>query len=181
MAQTVGNVLIGAATIYVDPYVAAGSAVGSPTEVGFTRGATTITPAYTDYEVKAEQAAGTIKRVNTDTSFAIKVPMIESTLEHWRDAFRQPAANLTGDGSSADKVLLVGAASEVYKQVKLAGEGLGSAATREVWGWKCIAGEVAELGVTKEAEQLVEVTYQALHDASVSTADKILKIVDAIT
>ncbi len=180
MAQSAANVLVGAANIYVDPYVAAGSPVGTPTEVGFTRGPVTITPAFTDYEVKAEQAAGTIKRVNTDTSYAIKIPIIESTLEHWRDAFRQPSGNLTGDGSSADKVLLVGAAGEVYKQVKVAGEGLGDALTREVWGWKCIAGETSEIGVTKEAEQLVEVTYQALTDSTVTTNDKILKIVDAM-
>lgn len=181
MAQNADNILIGAANIYIDDYVAAGSPVASPTEVGHTRGPVTVTPAFTDYEIKSEQAASTIRRFPTDFTVTVKVPMIEATLDHWREALRQPSGNLTGDGSSTDKVLLVGLAQEQYHQVKILGPGLGSAGTREIWIWKGIVTEVPEYSITRESEQLLNVSILAAYDDSVATADKIMKVVDAIT
>ncbi len=180
MAQTTANVLIGAATIFLDPYVAAAAPVGSPTEVGHTRGPVTIAPSFTDYEVKSEQAAATIIRSPTDTAFAIKVPMIESTLEHWADAFRQPAANLSGDGSATDKVLRVGLAVEQYHQLKITGKGLGDALTRVVFAWRASVSEVAEIQWTKDNEQMVELNLMCNFDTSVTTADKVMLITDAM-
>ena len=80
MAQSAANILIGACLAYIDDYVAAGSPVGTPTEVGFTKGPCTITPSFTDYEVKAEQALMTVAKSATDAKYTVKIPMLEATL-----------------------------------------------------------------------------------------------------
>lgn len=178
MAQNSANILIGNALVYIDDYVAAGSEVGSPTEVGHTKAATTFTPAFTDYEIKSEQAFSTIKRVPTDFSATVKIPVMEVTLETMLKALRQPSGNISGDGSASDKVLRVGVPQEVYYQVRISGPGLGDGGTRDIFIWKGIVTEVDELGVGKDQEQLLAMTIQAVYDDSVGTADKIMKIVD---
>lgn len=179
MAQTAANILIGAATVYLDTYESAGSEASPATEVGHTNGPTTFSPTFQDYEVKSEQALATIKRVPIDFGMTVKVPIIEATLEHMQKILRQPSANLTGDGSATPKVLLIDSPTEVYYQVKLAGPGLGNAGTREVVLWRCIVTELAEIQLAKSQEQVLMVTLQALYDDTVSTDGKFGKITDA--
>lgn len=177
MAQTVGNILVGAATIFVDDWITAGVPVGSPTEVGFTKGPVTLTPAFTDYEVKAEQALMTVAKSPTDAKYTLKIPMIEATHENLAIMLRQPAANITG--TPPDTSLAVDKPELAYKQVRVVGPGLGTTSVRTIYAWRAVVQEVAELAIGKDQEQLLDVTFDCIYDSSVSTNDKVLDIVDS--
>lgn len=148
-------------------------------DAGHTKGPTTLSVAYTDYEIATEQSFGTIRKVPISAAVKVKVLMDEATLANLRVAFRQASAQLTGTAPNA--TLLVGNINEQYHQVQIITKGTGSTtqATRTITIWRCIVENVAEISFGKQPEQTFEITFTCLYDDSVATGDKFLKIVDS--
>ena len=178
MATNTGNIAIGQATVSVGAYVAAGGA-GSLTDVGHTKGPTTLNVTGNDYSIATEQSFGTIRKVPISASVKVKVMMDEATLDNLRVAFRQASAQLTG--TAPNKTLLVGNITEQYHQVQIVTKGAGSTtpATRTITIWRAIVESVEEIAYGKSAEQTFAVTFDCLYDDSVATGDKFLKVVDS--
>ena len=176
MATNAAFICVGAATVSIGDYVAAGGA-GSLTDVGHTKGPVTLAPTFEDYEVKSERAYATLARIPQSNSLKLKVPMSEATAENLRIALRQPAANKSGTGNNL--TLRVGDAKEQYHQVSVVTKGVGSTGVRTITLWKCFCEGLAEIPFAKGAEQVYEATFDCLYDDSVGTADKIGKWVDA--
>jgi hypothetical protein len=178
LATNTGNIAIGVATVSVGAYVTAGGA-GSLTDVGHTKGPTTLTVTGNDYAVATEQSFGTIRKVPISATVKVKVMMDEATLDNLRTAFRQASSQLTG--SAPNKTLLVGNITEQYHQVQIVTKGTGGTtqATRTITIWRAITETVAEIAFGKGNEQTFEVTFDCLYDDSVATGDKFLKVVDS--
>ncbi len=177
MATTTANILVGAATVALGPYVTAGGA-GSLVDVGHTKTPTTLTATFEDFEIISERAPGVLSKVNTMTRYAIKVAAIEASMQHYLDALREPLGNLSG--TPPDTILLVGGAgpAEKYHQITLVGKGLGTTGVRTITFWRAVIESVSEIPFAKGAEQLLEMNFSVLWDGSVSTNDKFLKIVE---
>jgi len=176
MATDATKILVGAGVVSLGDYVSAGGS-GTLTDVGHTKNPVTFAPTFENFEIRGERAFGPIRISPQDMSLAIKVPMMEAVLEKYRIALRQPAANKSG--TAPNETLLVGQPAEQYHQLQIVGPGLGTTKVRTCTFWKCIVEAVAEVPFAKAAEQMLDVTFRALFDDSVTTADKFGKIVDA--
>lgn len=176
MAAATTNIIVGAATVSVGDWVTAAGA-GSLTDVGYTKGNVTLAESHELYDVEPDQVAGVVKQVPTKSTIQIKVPMLESVLEKYRIATRQPAANLTG--TPPDLTLRRGGAAEQYHQLQIATVGHGTTGVRTLTAWRASVAAVEEIAYAKGGEQMVNVTFNLLYDDSVSTGDKFYKIVDA--
>jgi hypothetical protein len=178
LATNTGNIAIGLATVSIGAYVAAGGA-GSLTDVGHTKGPTTLTVNGKDYAIETEQSFGAIRKIPIGASVKLKVFMDEATLASYRIAFRQAAAQLTGTAPNA--TLLVGVITEQYHQIQVVTKGTGSTtpATRTITVWRGIVESVDEIPFGKAGEQTLAVTIDCMYDDSVATGDKFLKVVDS--
>lgn len=178
MATNTGNICIGAAQVSIGAYVTAGGA-GTLTDVGHTKGPTTLEATYNDYEIVTEQSFGAIRRIPISAAIKVKVMMDEATLDNLRVATRQVSGNLSG--SAPNKTLLVGNISEQYHQVQIIGKGPGSTtpATRTITAWRAIVETVTAISFGKQPEETFEVTFSLMFDDSVSTSDKFFKVVDS--
>lgn len=176
MATTTANICIGAATVSVGAYVSA-AAAGTLTDVGHTKEAVTIAPAFEDHEVKSERAFGVLKRIPIGGSFKLKVSVMEATMENYRVAFRQPSGSTSG--TSSNLTLRVGDFNQNYHQVAIVTNGVGTNGTRTITIWRAMVESVGEVTYGKTGEQVLQITFDCLYDDTVSTADKFLKIVDA--
>lgn len=181
MANDIKRIEIGAAAISVSAYVTAGGA-GSFTDVGYTEGPATIEPEFGDYRVEPEQVLGAIRAVPTKSGYKLKFAMKESAGANLVTATRIPVANLTG--VAPNTTFLVGDPVEIYNQIKLVTKGgrataAGVDATQTWTFWRCAAMSMDAIGITKEKEKIVGVTFDILYDESVATADKYWKQVNA--
>ena len=86
------------------------------------------------------------------------------------------SANVSG--TAPNLTTLIGTPAEIYKQVKITGPGP-NGGTRTATFWRCVVRLDGELPIAKGDSQVMPLTITALYDSSVSTADKICKIVDA--
>ena len=147
------------------------------TDVGHTKEAVTLTPAFEDYSVTSERAFGVLKKIPIGGSFKLTVAMIEATIENFRVALRQPVANTSGTG--ANLTLRVGDFAQQYHQVTIVTNGLGTGATRTITVWRAIVENLEAIPYGKTGEQMLKVTFDCLYDDTVTTADKFLKMVDS--
>lgn len=173
------NIAIGAATVTVGTYAAAGAGGGSMTDVGHTKGPTTLNVQYEDYEISSEQSFGALRKIPQNAAVKLKVLMSESVMNNIRTALRQPTANVSG--TEPNRTLLVGAPAEQYHQIVVATRGTGgtTVATRTMTFWKCIVESLGEVQYTKSGEQVFEVVFHVMYDDSVATAEKFFKYVDS--
>lgn len=180
MATNTGFIAIGIATVSVGAYVAAAGA-GALTDVGHTKGPTTISVSYEDYPVVTEQSFGPLRKIPISATVKLKVMMDEATLDNLRTSFRQTAAQLSG--TSPNKTLLVGNITEQYHQVQVSTKGpagaAGVASTRTITIWRGIIEAIEEISFGKQPEQTFVVTFDCMFDDTVATGDKFLKIVDS--
>jgi len=175
MATDTTQIHIGAATVSVGAWVTAGGA-GSLTDVGHMKGPATLTPSFEDYEIKSERAFGTLKREPQDAKLSLALDLQETTGEHMRIAFRQPAANLTG--TSPDKTLRIGDMAEQYHQITLVATGPGTTNVRTLTLWRGFVESTGAIPYAKGEEQHYPVTFDILYDDSVTSLDKFGKQVD---
>ena len=83
------NVLIGQATISIDG-----------TDIGYTKGGTTLRRAVTWVEVKADQHPGVVRMGRSEERLTIKTTLLEGTLENLRVALGYPSSSLTNGGNT---------------------------------------------------------------------------------
>jgi hypothetical protein len=176
MATNTANICIGAATVSIGAYVAAGGA-STLVDVGHTKEAVTLTPSFDDYPITSERAFGPLKKIPIGGTFKLSVSMIESTIENYRVAFRQAAGSTSG--TAPNLTLRVGDFAQQYHQLSIVSSGVGSTSVRTITAWRAIVESVEAVPYGKTGEQMLKVTFDLMYDDSVSTADKFLKIVDA--
>jgi hypothetical protein len=177
MAQVSGNICIGKAVITVGPYVTAGGA-GTLVDVGHTKGPTTLATAFENYDAVSEQAPTPLESVPSTTTYKLKVPVEEATIDNWLIASREPVANKSGT-PPAFTLRVGGPTGKKYHQIQIVTAGLGATLTRTITIWKAVVESVSEIPFAKGGEQLLEVTVNCLYDDTVTTADKVMKIVDS--
>jgi hypothetical protein len=180
LATNTNQIAIGVATVSIGAYFTAGGA-GSLTDVGHTKGPTTLSIAYEDYELVTEQSFGPLRNIPISAKVNVKAMMNEATLDNMRVAARQATAQLSG--SAPNKTLLVGNINEQYHQIQIVTKGpagaAGVASTRTITIWRGIVRNVEEISYGKQPEQTFTVTIACMFDDSVATGDKFLKIVDS--
>lgn len=167
------SVTIGAATVEIGDYVAAGGNQATMVDVGHLKAPVTLTASYEDYEIKSERAYGAIKRIPVNATVTLKVPMSQSDTENLRIGFRQPTTAKTG--TTPNWILAVSDAAEQYHQIKIslpAGGGTGTNKTRTIVIYKAMVTGLAEIPMGKTVEAAVEVTFNCLYDDTVITAGK---------
>ena len=177
MATNDARILVGAGVVSIGDWVTAGGS-GSLVDVGHTKEPVTLGAAFEDFEVTSERAITTVKRVPIKADLTLVVPMLEMSGEHWRMAFRQPAANLTG--TAPLETLLIGNQVEQYHQIEVVGPAVDTANERTFTFWKGFVISIAEVPIAKADTQVLSVTFGLLYDSSVATADKIGKWVEAV-
>jgi len=175
MATDTTQIHIGAATVSVGAWVTAGGA-GSLTDVGHMKAQATLTPSFTDYEIKSERSFGTLKREPQDMKLTLALDLQETTAEHMRIAFRQPAANKSG--TSPDFTLRIGDPAEQYHQISLVANGPGTSGVRTQTYWRAFVESLGAIPYGKGEEQHLPITFDILYDDSVTSLDKFGKQVD---
>ncbi len=176
MSTATAQINIGAAVVSIGAYVTAGGA-GSLTDIGHMKAPASLTPAFEDYEVKSERAFGTLRREPIGGKLSLALDLQETTAEHMRIAFRQPAANKTG--TSPDFTLRIGDFAEQYHQVTLVVDGPGAGSVRTWTFWKGFVESLGAIPFAKGEEQHLPITLDILYDDSVTTLDKFAKCVDS--
>lgn len=180
MAVSRKNTRVSGAQINVGAYVAAAGA-GTLADVGALEGGATVTFTKGSEPINADSVPGPLRIVPTDVGIMVKGVMLETTLTLLRKLLSQPAANLTG--TAPNESLLVGQPAEEYFQVTIKGEG--PSGTNDTHGTETITIWMAELKIDGETTiakgkaQAYNVTITGCWDTTVTTADKMFKIVDA--
>src|SRR3972149_12002430 len=177
MAVSDSSVLVGVGVLTIGTYTASGGAGGTMTDVGHIR-SLAVANSRENFDVETDRAFGIIKRVPIKMSQQITAMLDESRLENFRIAFAQPAANLSGTGTTQNGTLLIGQPAEQYHQAPIVGVGVGSTASRTWTFWKCAAVLNGEIPFQKAAVQNIPLSLEVLYDSTLSTADKFGKIVD---
>lgn len=178
MTVATANVLVGAATVSIGDWVT-NAGGGSLTDVGHTKSAVTLAPTFEHVEITSERATGTLKMIPINGGYALKVPMLESTILHWEIATKQATGSATG--TPPDETLQVGAMQEKYHQIQITGiPGVGTTGARTITLWRCVVESVSEIAFAKGAEQMLEVTFRVLFDDSIAGAQgEFFDLIDA--
>lgn len=145
-------------------YILVGAAVVSieGTDVGYTKGGTTIRyePEYID--VMADQAVGVVRKARSLERLYIVTTLLEMTLHNLRRAFMLPAASLAtstltlgyNDACWVDDVILT-----------IVGKGP-VCGTRTYTFDRCVTFGTREISMKREEEQAFEISFEALKDSS---------------
>lgn len=176
MATDATKIMVGAGTFSIGAYVTAGGA-GSLTDVGHVATPFELGVAMENFDVETERAVGIVKTTPQKDDYTLKVAFHESDPEWLRTALGQPSANLTG--TAPDETLLVGDRAEQYHQATLVVSGIGTTGVRTLTFWKLQTISMEPVSFGKAIEQMYVVTFRALRDDSLATADKYFKQVDA--
>ena len=176
MATDSTKIMVGAGTFSIGDYTSAGGA-GSLTDVGDILTPYEIGSEFANFDVETERATGIVATYPLTDGHTIKVAMAESDPTWLRIAMGQPSANLTG--TTPDKRLLVGDRAAQYHQATLVATGIGTTGVRTWTFWKLQVLSKEPIQVGKGVVQSYVVTFRALRDSTVATADKYYKQVDA--
>lgn len=167
MATSAANVRIGAAVVYIDTYVSSGTAVTTPTDVGHHKVPVEIATNVETLKVEGERSTYPIQITATKGSASIKVVMQEITNTNLA-TFLQGTISGTG--------VNIGDAAVTYKQIKIV-QVPASGSTHTWTFWRCSVSGKEPLKIGKGEEQALSVTFEALYDDTVSTTDKLGKLV----
>jgi hypothetical protein len=169
MANNKANVLVGAATIYVDD-----------NNLGWTSGGLTIEHSADFYNVEVDQEPNPVKSFRVKETFKIKTNLAENTLENLKIAW--------GIDSSIDLTTTAG-----YRRLAFGGSVADAPEhTLDVYGnapgtpsrqrrihfYRVVAVEFGNLVVEKGKEQVIPVTFEAYIDSTQSNGKQIGYIED---
>ncbi|HOC18435.1 MAG TPA: hypothetical protein PKK95_09215 [Vicinamibacterales bacterium] len=182
MAVDPKKLAIGGCVVYVADWAANGGATGW-TDVGLTEAGSELTDKSENALIGDGDQVPCAQRAYPSTDeVEIKIVMKEADLAKLVWALQQPAANLTG--TAPNQTLLRGARTEQYKAIKLETAGNQGptlvAATRTITAHRCYikSRDGFQYGL-KDKSQMYGVTLGVLWDATVTTEDKLYKIVDS--
>jgi hypothetical protein len=151
MAANSNNIIIGAASITVDG-----------TDLGFTKGGTSVRYEQEQIDIIADQAVGVVRKARSLERMYVKTTMLEMTLSNLRKAFMLPAASLVGNTLTlgynnscwVDEVVIVLVGSSP------------SCGTRTFTFSKCVTFGEREYMMTRDAETAFEVEFECLKDSN---------------
>lgn len=176
MADTIGNILVGAATIQVGTYAASGAAGGSMTDIGAIIGGATFDRKAAYHDIISDHHLGILDKIKTSDAFDLKFTMEESQLSNMAIAFDQIAANVSGTGPITFRHNPNDARQ--LKQIILTTTGPAATPARVFTFWKCVFIECGPIPFKKDGEQLMAVTVAVMQDLTVATGDKDWKVID---
>lgn len=151
MSGNADNIIVGAAEVSIDG-----------ADVGFTKGGVTVRYEPEFLEVFADQAVGVVRKARTAERLYVVTTLLEVTLERIRQAFMQPAGNLSGttltlgynNACWVDEVAIV-----------LIGSSPGCG-TRTFSFGRAVAMGTREYKMSREEEVAFEVEFEVLKDAN---------------
>jgi hypothetical protein len=167
MATSAANVRIGAAVVYIDTYVSTGTAVTTPTDVGHHKVPVEIATNVETLKVEGERSTYPIQITATKGSASIKIVMQEITNTNLATYLQ---GTISGTGVN------IGDAAITYKQLKIV-QVPASGSTHTWTFWRCVVSGKEPLKIGKGEEQALSVTFEALYDDTVTTTDKLGKLV----
>lgn len=168
MATNAANIRWGAATVYIDTYVSTGTAVTTPTDIGHHKTPVELNTAIEAIKIEGERSAYPIQMAATKASATVKIAFQEVTQANLITFLQGVASGTT--------TVVMGDPSLVYKQIKVVHAQSG-AATHTYTFWKCLPTAKEPLKIAKGEEQSMSITFEALYDDTVSTNDKVYKLV----
>ena len=181
MAVDVKRITIGAPTVSVATWVAAGAA-SSFTDFGLTGPVEVIDSVEKYIAGDGEQVPTGQRAVEIKREVEIKVELREGALDLLQQILEQAAARLTG--TNPNKTLLVGEGTEGYLTIKIdtKGEAGGTSYIYAAQAWtfyRCHIKSRDPITISKGKEKTFSVTLGVLWDTTVTTADKLYKVVSS--
>jgi len=173
----------GAGDFYIGTYAAAGADSAALRHMGPTSGGVAIEYKRDVHPVECDQFLGAVAAFPMKEECTIKVTLQDMTIANWHKAMNMSVNTLTA-GDRTDNSGSSGLGEEnahLYYQVVWKGKAPSqSSATARIWQfYKCVTMSVAEVKMEKAKETAVQVTIRALTDPTVTTANKVGKIIDA--
>jgi hypothetical protein len=173
----------GAGDLYIGTYAAAGADSAALRHMGPTSGGIAIEYKRDMHPVECDQFLGAVAAFPTKEACTIKVTLQDMTLANFYKALNMSVNTLTA-GDRTDNSGSMGLGEEtaqLYFQVVWKGKAPAqSSATSRIWQlYKCFTVTAGEVKNEKTKEAGVQVTLQALTDPTVTTANKVGKIIDA--
>jgi hypothetical protein len=147
------NIIIGAAEVQING-----------TDVGYTKGGTTVRYEPEFIEVMADQAVGVVRKARSLERMFVTTSMLEVSLEQLRRAFMQPSVNLSGS------TLTLGYNNACWVEelaIVLVGSAPGAAGvcgTRTFTFGRCVTFGTREYNMQREEETAFEVEFEILKD-----------------
>ena len=159
MAYDKVNVLVGAATIYVDD-----------NNLGWTSGGLVMEHASEFYNVEVDQDQYPIKSFRTKESFKIKTNLSENSLENLKIAWGISSAIDEDTTTGARRLVLGGSLAEAPEHtLDVYGNAPGypgETRQRKIHFYRVVAVEFGSLTIEKNKEQVIPVTFEALLDST---------------
>jgi hypothetical protein len=175
MAVTITDIIIGAGTLSVSSYVAAGGA-GSFTDVGATDGGVSVTPNISVLDIYIDQQTTAVGGKKTKTEYILKTNLMQANVNNLAMAWGFSACMLSGSTFFVGDEM-----TSTYKQLKFVGQAAGAPAglTRTLTCWLAMAYKTGEHAYKKDKETFIPIEFKLYLDLSVTTTDKVMKWVDA--
>lgn len=155
MAYNKVNVLVGAATIFIDD-----------NNLGWTSGGITIEHSSEFYGVEVDQDQYIVKSFRTKEAFKIKTNLVENTLENLKIAWGI-ASTIDESTTPGSRRLVLGASADESPEHTLDIYGNapghpGGTRQRKVHFYRVVSVEFGSLVIEKNKEQVIPVTFEAL-------------------
>lgn len=173
----------GAGDFYIGTYIAAGADSISLRHMGPTLGGMALEYKRDVHPVECDQFLGAVAAFPIKEECSIKVTLQDMTIANFYKALNMSVNTLVG-GDRTDNSGSTGIGEETgqlyYQAVWKGKPPAQSAATSRIWQfYKCVTMSVSEVKMEKSKEAAVQVVIRALTDPTVTTANKVAKIIDA--
>jgi len=159
MAYDKINVLVGAATIYIDD-----------ANLGWTSDGVTIEHASEFYNVEVDQDQFPVKTFRTKESFKVKTNLVEQTLENLKIAWGIDTSIDTSTTPGSRRLVLGGTDAEQPEHtLTIYGNAPaypGGSRQRKIHFYRVVAVEFGSLTIQKNKEQVIPATFECLLDST---------------
>ena len=173
----------GAGDFYIGTYAAAGADSAALVHMGPTQGGMASEYKRDVHPVEVDQFLGAVAAFPTKEEFTLKVTLMDMTIANFYKALNLSLNTLVGGGrtDNSGSTGLGEETAQLYFQAVWKGKPPAqSSATSRIWQmYKCVTMSVSEAKMEKTKETGIQVTIRALTDPTVTTANKVAKIIDA--
>lgn len=173
----------GAGDSYIGTYAAAGADSPALRHMGPTLGGVSIEYKRDMHPIDVDQFLGAVAAIPIKEECTIKFTLLDMTIANFYRALNMSVNQLTlGDRTDNSGSAGLGEENaQLYVQFVWKGKAPAqSSATSRIWQfYKCVTLSVSEVKMEKAKEAGLQVTLRALTDPTVTTANKVGKIIDA--
>ena len=156
MAGTATNIIVGAATVKI------GATTGAASDIGYTKGGTTVRYEPEFIDITADQAVGVVAKRRSNERLYVTTTVLEVTLARIQEAWGQPTSNLS---SSTLTLGYNSSCNTPEVAIVLVGVSPGCG-TRTFSFAKAIAMGTREYSMSREEETAFEVEFEVMKDAN---------------